>query len=662
MAGNRIGQRVGPFELAERLEADGSTTLYRAVRPAGSREPRVVCIRLAEDPRDERAAAWVRHEYDTLRALSEPSHPTIPRPYGYYASQVAVAMEDRAPVSLADALRLRADGRVPLDAATAVDILVELAQSLRHAHSTTGPQGPVLHGHVSPAQIVLRADGSLRVVGYGRPTSRRVPSYTAPEQAAGAFMDARTDQWALGSLGVEMLLGQAVYSGAPDPMGLALQGRVGPWLDRLERRWPEVCRVLARCLAPAAGDRYAREADLVRDLLAAARTIGGRADIAALAGRVAALLPAPAPVQPRRSGPIIEPPVPLVHQPSEPPVDPTLVPLEDDVDPESVRGAALRPPPDRSPEPDDDDPTANDPIWQSVGDASMPPSTPEWRSEEDWRRASALPPSLAASSHPAARKARAALYEEARRPAVERSSPPVEPLSETPAASSIPDPVPHATPETEPPAADLPDERTVGEPAPAPPRSPEPSPDDVETVREPPPDAPQEPPHDPPQETPDGEPTTAHAAGQPDAGEPTAAEPPHADVTDTLGPTQETPAIQPAPLSLDLRADDDPAFDVTDPSIAPTDEDDLGAASDGEPSSVAVTAEADDEEELDLLVDTLATVPPDLPGDGIEIPRGVVASPDLEITEGLRWTEVLAVIMVAALVVTGASFLIGLFS
>ncbi len=597
MAGTRIGQRVGPFELAERLGDDGTFSLYRAIRPAGSRAPRVVSIRLSNDPRDEHAAAWIRNEYETLRALAEPGHPSIARPYGYYASQVAIAMEPLPRVSLADALQLRADGRIPLDAATAVDILVELAQCLRHAHSATGPQGTILHGHIQPAHIRLLPTGGLRLVDFGRPSSQRVPSYTAPEQAAGAFMDARTDQWSLGALGVEMLLGQALYAGSPDPMGLALQGRVGPWLDRLERRWPEVCRVLARCLAPAAGDRYNREADLVRDLLAAARTIGGRADIAALAGRVQALLPAePAPPDP---GPSEEadgdgPSVPT-HE--EPPGETTLVPSEDDMDPSSVRGATLRPfAPDEAA---GDQATSHDPVWQT---------------QEAWKRANALPPSLAASSHPAAKRARAARLEEQRRPsavvpgaAPEAETPP-EPSTladGSPLEEAVPtDPVAVAGSETADSAAEEP---TAGDTAPAPPADPEQPatsahPEEAAGGGEPP-DEREDSTLDPDQ-TEEAPRNTAHAVAADSGDASSASEPPQAG---------------------------DPAFDS-----AP--KPDSGSPL---PPAKVVPEFSLEEEPIkihDLLEETV-------------VPASV---------EGLRWTEVLAIVTVAALLVSGATFLLGL--
>ena len=610
MAGTRIGQRVGPFELAERLEGDDHFSLFRAIRPAGSRAPRVVSIRLAEDPRDERSAAWIRNEYDTLRALSEPGHPSIPRPYGYYASQVAVALEDLPRVSLADALKLRADGRIPLDAATAVDILVELAQCLRQAHSVAGPQGTILHGHMHPEQVRLLATGGLRLAGFGRPSSRRSPSYTAPEQAAGAFMDARTDQWSLGALGVEMLLGQALYAGTPDPMGLALQGRVGPWLDRLERRWPEVCRVLARCLAPAAGDRYNREADLVRDLLAAARTIGGRADISALAGRIQALLPSESTLPGRGASEEAAGDAPSVPTHEEPPGETTLVPSEDDVDPSSVRGAALRPfAPDEAA---GDQATSHDPVWQT---------------QEAWEQANALPPSLAASSHPAAKRARAARLEEQRRPPVSEPQAEPEPAAlhiaaaapEEPSSPAEGPPETPAFPQAAPPD-EAAEEPTAGDPAPATPSAPvspsSASDDERHDARE------------------EDEPTQGGNRSEDGEDSEDSEDIPGLE----LDQTEEAPrSTLHVPAGASQGASPGPEADpVEEDSGSPAPQDATAAP----PATVVPEFSLDDEpiKIQDLLEETV-------------VPASV---------EGLRWTELLAVVMVAALLVTGATFLLGL--
>ncbi len=280
---------MGPFQLVERLDLWRDIGLYRAMRPAGSRAPQAVAIRLAEDPRDERAGAWVRHEYDILRVLDDPR---VPRAFGYYSSQVAVAQSFVDGVALSRLFELRRQGALTIDPATAADLLTEIAGALRHAHAVVGPDGPVVHGHLCPEQIVLRRDGQVFVMGFGGAPRALQPGYTPPELAAGAFLDPRTDQWSLGALAVELFLGNALYTGVPDPGEAAVEGRVEPWLRRLEQRAGPAARLARRLLAPAAGDRFAGDGDLTAELLACGRELGGRADRVALISTARARLAA----------------------------------------------------------------------------------------------------------------------------------------------------------------------------------------------------------------------------------------------------------------------------------------------------------------------------------------------------------------------------------
>lgn len=282
---HRAGQRVGPFQLVERLSLQDDIGLYRANRPAGSREPREVAIRLAEDTRDDRAAAWVRHEYDILRRLDDPR---IPRAYGYYGSQVGVATSLPPPYTLADVLEHRRGGRIALEYATALDILVEIAEALRHAHAIQGPDGPIQHGHLQPSQIGLTETCDVVVLGFGAAPTALAWSYIPPEQVAGAFVDIRSDQWRLGALAIELVTNATLYEGAENPQQEALEGRVTPWVARLERRQPELARVVQKMLAPAAGGRYSTDGELIRDLLEVARLSGGRPDRAGLGSRLRA--------------------------------------------------------------------------------------------------------------------------------------------------------------------------------------------------------------------------------------------------------------------------------------------------------------------------------------------------------------------------------------
>lgn len=279
----------------ERLEEGRGASLYRGERPPGSREPLVVAVRIADNPRDDRAAAWIRNEYDTLRAVDDPR---VPRAYGYYATQAALALTLVDGASLAEAFAAQREGLVRVDPATAVDVLAEVAECLAAVHGVAGSEGPLIHGALCPERVVIDRDGRVFVLGLGLPPGDRVPGYTAPEQAAGAFTDPRTDQWALGALAVELLLGERLYARAEDPTEDALQGRVGASLDRIERTFPAMIRLLSRLLAPAAGGRYPSDRELMGDLLTAHRQIAGRPDRALLAQRVIAVRPPPPPAPP----------------------------------------------------------------------------------------------------------------------------------------------------------------------------------------------------------------------------------------------------------------------------------------------------------------------------------------------------------------------------
>lgn len=280
---HRIDQRVGPFQLVEWLGTSGGVSLYRGVRPAESRRPREVAVRIADDPQDRRAANRLQDEHELLRQLDDPR---IPRVYGHYTAMNAIALTWIEGVTLDDVVQAHNDGHVALDPATAVDVVIEVAHALRHAHAIVRTEGPILHGHLSPQQVRLTRGGNVFVVGFGDPEMPR-SGYAAPEQVAGAFVDPRTDQWALGALALELLTGHALRAAAVDEAALA--GELARRLNPVAARWPTVAWVLGTMLAPAAGDRFDKDPEMIRQLLSAARTVEGTTDRASLAARVQAV-------------------------------------------------------------------------------------------------------------------------------------------------------------------------------------------------------------------------------------------------------------------------------------------------------------------------------------------------------------------------------------
>ena len=200
-----IGDRVGPFQLESLLGEGEGVSLYRAVRPEGSREPRVVAIRMANDPSDTAAAALIRNEYEVLNHLNDSR---IPRTHGFYASQPAVSISHYEGMSLAQVVHLWKEDALHVDVSTSIDILLEIAQALRSAHSTRREGVAITHGHLGSQNVLLTASGRIIVQGFGSSPRGTFAAFTPPEQAAGAFIDFRSDQWTLGAIGVELLLGE----------------------------------------------------------------------------------------------------------------------------------------------------------------------------------------------------------------------------------------------------------------------------------------------------------------------------------------------------------------------------------------------------------------------------------------------------------------------
>lgn len=282
----KTARRIGPFALAEVLGEGQGTALYRAVRPHGARPPYEVCMRVAKNPIDPDVGAAIRNEYEILRAMD---NPRIPKAYGHYPDESAIAMSYYAGATLSDVIQARNDGLINVSISTAIDIVIELAHGTRHAHSITGPNGhKIVHGHLGPQRVRLTPDGSLVLVGFGCQPKGRHPAYTAPEVAAGEPATPEADQWTLGAIMVELILGERLYEGAANVNEAVLEGDVVYWVQRVSAQHPELGEALHTMLAPNPANRFSRNHELLKALLTAGRKIGGTVNRRSLASSVMA--------------------------------------------------------------------------------------------------------------------------------------------------------------------------------------------------------------------------------------------------------------------------------------------------------------------------------------------------------------------------------------
>ncbi|MGK0359824.1 MAG: serine/threonine protein kinase, partial [Bradymonadia bacterium] len=255
-----IPARIGPYRVDGLLGRGGVGEVYRAYDEGLQRA--IVVKSIAAPHRahvDARARFW--REARALAALDHPGIVRVHRLDESDAGELYLAMElvDGAPLSAA------LGNAWPSNAVAAVGR--QAAQALAAAHRVG-----LTHRDVKPANLLLQADGVVRVVDFGlarRPsaieeritaTGARVgpPAYMAPEQINGREVGPATDVFALGVVLYRALAGQHPFArGSAEATALAVTAtRCAPLQSVTPMADPTLTTVVMRCLAQRPEDRY----------------------------------------------------------------------------------------------------------------------------------------------------------------------------------------------------------------------------------------------------------------------------------------------------------------------------------------------------------------------------------------------------------------------
>ena len=246
------GQQIGGYTVVRSLGAGGMGEVFLATDDRLRRQVAIKVVRPGA-VRDLTRDLLLRE----AQALARVTHPNVVTVYevGLFGDQVFIAMEYVAGTTLREWLRAE-----PRAWRIAVRQLTAAARGLAAAHAAN-----LVHRDFKPENILVGDDGRARVVDFGLAGAAEVgavagtPAYAAPEQKAGGFGDALSDQFAFG-----VTLGEAV-TGAP------------AWIRA----------IVARTTAPEPRDRFASMTDVVtalgRDPAVRRRWIGGAVLVTGLA-------------------------------------------------------------------------------------------------------------------------------------------------------------------------------------------------------------------------------------------------------------------------------------------------------------------------------------------------------------------------------------------
>jgi eukaryotic-like serine/threonine-protein kinase len=299
---------MGDYELLLRIGRGGMATVWVAKQHAKNPDDeRLVAIKaiLPELSTDQE---FVRMFFDEGRLVRSIRHPNVVEVYevGDENGIVYLAMEwvegDSLHTLIAEAGRRR-----PIPPEMAVRIVADAALGLSAAHALKSLKGEplgVVHRDVSPHNILIGTDGTVRLVDFGvakamgRISDVTVAGqlkgkfgYMSPEQARARPVDQRSDVFSLGTVLFELTTGRRLFRGEHDAETLKLvtSGEI-PKPTSIDPKYPpELEAIVLRALQRDVGKRYQTANALREDLeayLKSRRIVVARAGIAALLKRV----------------------------------------------------------------------------------------------------------------------------------------------------------------------------------------------------------------------------------------------------------------------------------------------------------------------------------------------------------------------------------------
>ena len=262
---------AGRYEVIKCLGSGNMGLVYACRHRELSGHTVAVKVLFPEVAQDKIAAARFRNE---IFASYGVSHPNVVRAYEYLrdGELLAYTMEYVGGGDLADRLGSK-EALIPIP--EIVQLLMEISSGLQAIHDAG-----IVHRDMKPENILLTKDGHVKIADFGIARTGTGPrltehggvvgtiEYVSPEYMLNSQVDWRSDIYALGIIGYEMITGEAAFQGESVYATMTKKLKTDPEPPSLRRREcpQELDRIILRAMARDIDQRYQSASALFQDL------------------------------------------------------------------------------------------------------------------------------------------------------------------------------------------------------------------------------------------------------------------------------------------------------------------------------------------------------------------------------------------------------------
>ena len=222
--------QVRGYTLRKFLAQGGMAELFLAQPTDPARAQDIVVVKrvLPQFVQDQQFARMFAREAALASMLKHPNIVEVFGDEGANDSECFFAMEYVHGPDLNMILKELKEGTRPVPLEHALQIAMGMCQGLHYAHEYRGQDGSLLsivHRDVSPSNVMIADDGSVKITDFGvakalaltsftqAGTRKGKLSYMSPEQAVADPVDRRTDIFAIGTVLFEMTTLQRMFGG-----------------------------------------------------------------------------------------------------------------------------------------------------------------------------------------------------------------------------------------------------------------------------------------------------------------------------------------------------------------------------------------------------------------------------------------------------------------